>query len=92
VRDMMDSGGVDGDGVATLLRERQRLLRGHDSTDEDDVPAEREETHGQVVFGRATTYVGATHFMAMLDDASTYPQDRYQTQADVNTLSPRLRT
>ena len=68
VRDMMDSGGVDGDGVATLLRERQRLLRGHDSTDEDDVPAEKEETHGQVVFGRATTYVGATHFMAMLDD------------------------
>ena len=29
-----------------------------------------EAAHGQVVFGRAPTYVGATHLMAMLDDVS----------------------
>jgi hypothetical protein len=68
VRDMMDAGGTNGDGVATLMRERQRLLQQHDMN--ENTPCEKEETHGQVVFGRATTYVGATHFMAMLDDAS----------------------
>ncbi|KAK0651866.1 fungal-specific transcription factor domain-containing protein [Cercophora newfieldiana] len=69
VRDMMDAGGADGDGVATLMRERQRLLQQQGMGDDGEgSPIEKEETHGQVVFGRATTYVGATHFMAMLDD------------------------
>ncbi|KAK0626577.1 hypothetical protein B0T14DRAFT_492870 [Immersiella caudata] len=64
VRSMMD--GTEGHGVAALVRERQRLLQQHDTN--ENVASGKEETHDQVVFGRATAYVGATHFMAMLDD------------------------
>jgi hypothetical protein len=66
VRGMMD--GTEGDGVATLMHERQRLLQQLDT--DENMASGKEEAHGQVVFGRATTYVGATHFMAMLDDVS----------------------
>lgn len=61
VRGMMDGDG-DGDGER---EEQQQLVP-------ESAGSPREETHAQVVFGgRArTTYVGATHFMAMLDDVS----------------------
>lgn len=64
VRGMMDG---DGDGER---EEQQELVSKSGGIVVDGAP--REETHAQVVFGgRArTTYVGATHFMAMLDDVS----------------------
>jgi len=76
VRGMMETGRSDGDGdgdvVATLMRESRRVQESR-RTKQGDVEEDasvREEAHGQVVFGRTTTYVGATHFMAMLDDVS----------------------
>ncbi|KAK0752018.1 hypothetical protein B0T18DRAFT_320084 [Schizothecium vesticola] len=61
VRGMMDGDG-DGDGE----REQQQQLLSEGAA----AGSPREETHARVVLGgRATmTYVGATHFMAMLDD------------------------
>ncbi|KAK0720079.1 fungal-specific transcription factor domain-containing protein [Lasiosphaeris hirsuta] len=86
VRDMMDGGGTDADGVLTLMRQRQRLLdqqkrqqnglaqgSGTSSVEEgqDEECDSQEAVHAQVILGKGTTtttYVGATHFMAMLDD------------------------
>lgn len=71
VRGMMDG---DGDGEGEQQPHMSSESGGGSIVD----GAPREETHAQVVFGgRArTTYVGATHFMAMLDDVSaTYLPD-----------------
>lgn len=66
VRGMMD-GDADGEGDG---ERKEQLVSESGGSNVDGAP--REETHAQVVFGgRArTTYVGATHFMAMLDDVS----------------------
>lgn len=86
VRDMMDGGGTDADGVLTLMRQRQQLLdqqkrqqngltqgSAASSAEEgqDDECDSHEAVHAQVIMSKGTTtttYVGATHFMAMLDD------------------------
>ena len=61
VRGMMDGGGEPSpEGTRQL----------HSETMDAVSPSPKEETSAQVVFGRATTFVGATHFMAMLDDVS----------------------
>ncbi|KAK5656323.1 hypothetical protein OQA88_4703 [Cercophora sp. LCS_1] len=86
VRGMMDAGEGDGEGVAATLRERQqRQPNANDSNNK------REQASGQVVFGRATTYVGATHFLAMLDDVSIEDLKSYfddDENDSVDGLSP----
>lgn len=68
VRNMMDAGG-DGDGVGNENSPAVReSLPQQQSALSDAEPAAREDAQAQVVFGQSTTYIGATHFMAMLDD------------------------
>ncbi len=76
VREMMDggsgSGGAEGEAMLALMRQRsQGGGRGSDGARGED-ESSREEARAQLVLGKGatTTYVGATHFMAMLDDVS----------------------
>ena len=62
----MVRGMMDGGGEPSPEGTRQQPSETMDAVS----PAPREETSAQVVVGRATTFVGATHFMAMLDDVS----------------------
>ena len=66
VRNMMDAGGNgDRDGNNPVVYEGQSQRQSDLSNAEPDA---REDAQAQVIFGRSTTYIGATHFMAMLDD------------------------
>ncbi|KAK1760833.1 fungal-specific transcription factor domain-containing protein [Echria macrotheca] len=88
VRGMMDGGGPeDGEGLPSVSR-KERYERGDGSGSGSDSPT-GEDTHAQVVFGRSTTYVGATHFMAMLDDIEDLKSYFDHDGAEDDRLAPQ---